>query len=705
MNFLKDSPIRIKLAVGFGILTVLLFVIVIVNIWQLRNLATRSSIMLEQRIPTMQASMDIADGIQQALAALRGYMLLGETSLKDERNQAWSQTIFPAWSTIQDMANVHSTVDAGPQTHSIDFEEVDRLLKEFQKLQETIESLAHSDENIPAIQVLFEEASPLVQTMNQNIATMIELESREAASAERKTLLAIMAEFQGTLGLAFASIRGYLISGDKNLQEEFHRMWKANGTWFNQLNQRKVWLTVDQNEALQKLTEGRSNFAALPQRMFDLRSGDDWNRANYLASTEAVPMGNQLRSLLKEQVQLQTQTLQQEGRLIESLVNTLQWIEWALLALGLAVAILFGTFLTRSITRPLTETVKMLNSLSQGHLEYRVPVRSQDEIGKMSQTMNAFADDLQNTTVSLLQRIAEGDLTAEIFPKDEQDVVGTALRSMNNNLNGLITQVASNSSQVSQGASQVASSSESLSQGATEQASALEQIASSMTELNSQTSRNAEHASHASSLAFTASTSTQEGNAQMKHMVQAMGKIEAASQDISKIIKVIDEIAFQTNLLAINAAVEAARAGNHGKGFAVVAEEVRNLAQRSAESARETTELIEESVAKVKEGQTVAHKTAAALEQILGQVEKVNDIAGEIADASKQQAMGIEQINRGLRQLQTVTQQTVQVAEESAAASHQLTSQSQQMTQLVNQFRLRDITLASNIQSTTSTTL
>lgn len=246
------------------------------------------------------------------------------------------------------------------------------------------------------------------------------------------------------------------------------------------------------------------------------------------------------------------------------------------------------------------------------------------------------------------------------------------------NLNDSADQIASASMQVS-------SASQSLAEGASEQASAIEETSSSLEEMSSMTKQNAGNAGQADSLMKQANQIVHRANQSMTLLTDSMQKISEASDETSKIIKTIDDVAFQTNLLALNAAVEAARAGEAGAGFAVVAEEVRNLAMRAAEAARNTSELIEGTVKKVKEGSDLVVMTNDAFAEVAKSSEKVAGLVGEISAASNEQAQGIDQVNKAVAEMDKVTQQTAANAEESASASEELNAQAQQMKNISNE--------------------
>ncbi len=346
--------------------------------------------------------------------------------------------------------------------------------------------------------------------------------------------------------------------------------------------------------------------------------------------------------------------------------------------------------LRRAIQNPLADALAMAQEISRGNLDATMTAQQDNEVGMLADAMRTMTGNLKGL-VRLAEKISRGDLTVQVKPLSDQDVLGISLRDMVAKLSGTMSEIRSTAAHVLAGATQMSATSQSLSQGATEQASSIQEISSSMQEIASQTRQNAENASQADRLARETKISAEQGNAQMAEMFVAMRDMKDSGVNISRIIKVIDEIAFQTNLLALNAAVEAARAGKYGKGFAVVAEEVRNLAARSAKAARETADLIEDSVRKVDAGSEKAEKTAMALYSIFSAAEKMTDLVSEIAAGSNEQAQGVSQITTGLGQVDQITHMTTAHAEQCAAAAEELTSQAGALQQLVSVFRLSDL--------------
>ncbi len=289
----------------------------------------------------------------------------------------------------------------------------------------------------------------------------------------------------------------------------------------------------------------------------------------------------------------------------------------------------------------------------------------------------------------VMQAMAEGDLRARLEGDfkgefaDFRDAIHTTL----DNLDNLVGQILEGAGNVRSASAEIAQGNTDLSQRTEEQASSLEETASSMEEMTSTVKSNADNARQANQLASAARDKAQEGGQVVEKTVAAMGEINQSSKKIADIIGVIDEIAFQTNLLALNAAVEAARAGEQGRGFAVVATEVRNLAQRSAQAAKEIKTLINDSVERIGEGSKLVDNSGKALEEIVDSVKKVSDIIAEIAAASEEQSTGLDEINKAVTQLDEVTQQNAALVEEAAAASESLDDQSRELLEMMSFFK------------------
>ena len=378
----------------------------------------------------------------------------------------------------------------------------------------------------------------------------------------------------------------------------------------------------------------------------------------------------------------------EEGKLSERGNDKAFLGDWAIMIKGL-------NGLIEKIVEPVMEAAEVLEEMAKGNLKTTVKGNYKGDHAKIKDALNFTINTISgyiNEISYVLTEMSEGNLCVGINSEYLGDFIEikNSLNKIVKSFNEILGDINSAAEQVAAGSRQVSDSSQALSQGSTEQASSIEELTSSMSEIASQTKQNAVDANNANELALTAKNNAAQGNDQMKEMLKAMEEINLSSANISKIIKVIDDIAFQTNILALNAAVEAARAGQHGKGFAVVAEEVRNLAARSANAAKETTAMIEGSIRKVEEGTKIANETAEALNKIVEGVTKAADIVGNIASASSEQATGISQVNLGISQVSDVTQTNSATAEESSAASEELSGQADLLKEMVSKFKLKN---------------
>lgn len=351
--------------------------------------------------------------------------------------------------------------------------------------------------------------------------------------------------------------------------------------------------------------------------------------------------------------------------------------------------------LIEAMVIPIKEVTSVMSQISRGNLEVPVSGQYKGEFGVLTKAVNNTEEYLKGVVGEIsevIEEISRGNLVLENVKEFNGNFksISTSLNTIIDSLNSVLSDINAASDQVYTGASQVSYASQGLAQGATEQASAIEELTSSITEVAAQTRENATNANQAKELALNVKENAEVGNKHMNEMLKSMGEINESSANISKIIKVIDEIAFQTNILALNAAVEAARAGQHGKGFAVVAEEVRNLAARSANAAKETTTLIEGSIKKSEKGTEIANNTAKALDEIVDGVSKAAKLVAEIAASSDEQATGISQINLGIEQVSQVVQTNSATAEESAATSKELSTQSELLKGMVSNFKLKN---------------
>lgn len=343
---------------------------------------------------------------------------------------------------------------------------------------------------------------------------------------------------------------------------------------------------------------------------------------------------------------------------------------------------------SRSVALPIRKAAQLAGAIQRGDFSQRLAHRSADEVGQLSASLDRMAESLQQQ-VHVAERISQGDLTVDVRLASDGDQLGLALRRMVDNLNELVSQVQLSSALINDKAGEVTRLSHDLSGGATESASAVTEISATINQMASQIRQTSEYAGEANSLSRDSERSARGGNELMATLKGAMQEINQSGQDITNIIRAIEEIATQTNLLALNAAIEAARAGEHGRGFAVVADEVRQLAARSAEAAQRSTRLIQESNARTVKGMELTDETAQALEAIVQGAAQVSQLVDEIASASSQQASGIEQVSLAIEQIDQVVHHNSSNSEQSTQAAQELTQQAEQMIVQVGRFTVR----------------
>ena len=410
----------------------------------------------------------------------------------------------------------------------------------------------------------------------------------------------------------------------------------------------KSQLNAQEQAQYQDVLATRKAYTEVRKNVFKAKNAGDMALGRQLYEGEMATRRDSYLASLSKLAQLEAQLLDVTAGQIRSRYENGRLL---LISLGVA-AILLGIacayWITRSITRPITRAVEVAQAVSAGDLTSNIVVDSTDETGQLMH----------------------------------------ALKDMNDKLVSIVSQVRASTDSIATASGEIAAGNLDLSSRTEQQASSLEETASSMEELTSTVKHNADNARSANQLAIDASQIASRGGAVVSEVVSTMGSINDSSRKIVDIISVIDAIAFQTNILALNAAVEAARAGEQGRGFAVVATEVRNLAQRSSQAAKEIKGLIDDSVQKVEAGSQLVDKAGRTMDEIVQSISHVTQIMNQITDASEEQRAGIEQVNQAIGQMDQVTQQNAALVEEAAAAAESMQDQAARLSGVVGLFKL-----------------
>lgn len=431
-------------------------------------------------------------------------------------------------------------------------------------------------------------------------------------------------------------------------------------------------------------------------QVFDLVEAKKNEEAFALMKASYIPLLNQISDTLDE-ISIQAES-NAKGKVDQGqqLQRIFKLAVIGILALNITLAVLLALHISNGIRRPVEEIKNTAKKLASGNLDVSIDYQSEDELGNMSDSIRSLIHIFRGIISDMgygLNALGDGDFTVDSKAKElyvgDFRKLKASMDEIIEKLSLTMVQISQSSEQIFAGSDQVSFGAQAVAGGATEQASSIEELAGLINEISSQVSANAENAQHGSELAEAAGIKIVESNREMQELIKAMGDISDKSEKIEKVLKIIEDIAFQTNILALNAAVEAARADKNGKGFAVVANEVRNLAQKSADASKSTAALIAGTIQAVERGRKLADETAHTLAEVVESAEQVVVVVDKISRASGEQAASIAQVKQSVDQISDVVQNNSATAEESAAASEELSAQAHILSSLVSQFKLK----------------
>jgi len=720
---LKNMRIGTKITVGFTLVAITMMTLVSVTIIKINESNSINKKVIELRVPTAMASIEMINGMNHSLAALRGWIILGKDKFKDERNNAWTSEIEKSLATMTKFSKNWTNPQNAERLNKITTH-----LQDFKRYQKEIEDISHTINNEPALKILFKDAAPQGSILIKNITKMIDIELNQPSTKERKSLLGMMADVRGTTGLALANIRAYLLSGDIKFKKLYNTLWAKNTKRFADLKANKELLTVSQIDAFTEFEVARNLFDPLPPKMFKIRSGEEWNLANTWLGTKAAPTAFKIKveldAMIKNQKILMNKDIEAAAQSSRELIN----MEWILLIIGLVLAIVISVSIRKMI-------VTSINNFQQGLMYFfqylnrdkdyvkALDDSAQDEIGDMARVVNENIKTIEilmeedkvliNSAQDTIQRVKNGWYSEEIsghtsnpaleeFKNSVNDMIiatkehfvdvnnildqysnydyrnklvlkgveeggvfellVTDINKLRDAITGMLVENKQNGTTLQGSSTELLNNVESLSNASNQAAASLEETSAALEEVTSIVSSNTENVMKMSGFASEVTASANEGQELANQTTSAMDAINTEVTAIAEAISVIDQIAFQTNILSLNAAVEAATAGEAGKGFAVVAQEVRNLASRSAEAANEIKALVENASSKANDGKKIADKMIIGYNGLNENISQTINLIADVENASKEQQKGIEQINDAVTELDHQTQQNAAVA-------------------------------------------
>jgi methyl-accepting chemotaxis protein len=743
---LKNLKIDTKIKIGFTFLPILILLLISSTMLQINKSKDIAQQVFDLRVPTSMSSIEMINGINHSLAALRGWIILGNEKFKKERDIAWNDEIEISLSNM----NKYSASWTNPENIKR-LEKIRTYIQSFKIYQKEIEDIAHNINNQPAIKILQEDALPQVDILASTITGMIDIELKLKSTKKRKEILGIMADIRGTIGLSLSNIKAYLLSGEDKYKDKFNKLWDKNTKRFNNLKSNIEFLTSKQKKLFKNFKNARKIFDSLPPKMFEIRSGDSWNLSNTWLSTKAAPIAFKIKAELNIMIKNQKKLMNIDIRKSYDEINFIVYLLWGLLAFALISSIIFSRLIAKSISSQIRNFEEGLDNffsfLNKKTTDAKmIEINGNDEISVMMEMVNDnIGQSLLNINIDnnlikeakdVMQMAEKGCYNKSIksngsnnLIKEFKDNINTMIRNTNDNfikVNNILSEYSNNDYRnkliltniekngifnimvedinllretittilvenkqrgliLDKYSNILVEKVDILDYSSNQQAAALEQTAAASEEIASIIKQSTEKIDLMLKLGDKTKESASKGKNLASQTAKAMEDIDTSTSAIAEAITVIDQIAFQTNILSLNAAVEAATAGEAGKGFAVVAGEVRNLAGRSAEAANEIKALVIDATEKANEGKVISSQMINGYNELDSNIVKTAELILEVSASANEQFIGMSQINEALSQLDQTTQETVRVAHDTNKMAHDIDNISKDILFAVNQ--------------------